>query len=245
VIGGQAAILYGAAHFSQDLDLWVEPSRKNIGRLLAALAGLGARYHKLTPPLTQTHLRRGHGFHFLVPFRDGTLYLDILGHPPRVGRFSSAWARAERTPTPWGVLPVVSIADLVELKKTNRPGDYDVITRLARIRLSREASPGPKLLRWTLDHLFRVEDLMEVVRQRGGPPKSLPEGMGWLRRLPLNASDVDAAARRLGDKAQRLQSEGRRYWIPLLDELRRLRSEGRLLPEGTRVHPASAMTDRS
>ncbi len=170
-------------------------------------------------------------------------YLDILGRPPRVGRFSSAWARAERTSTPWGVLPVVSIADLVELKKTNRPADYDVITRLARIRLSREASPRPELLRWTLDHLFRVEDLIEVVQRFAGRLKSLP---AWLRTLtrggPPSASDVDSAARRLGDNAQRLQSEGRRYWLPLLEELRRLRSEGRLLPEGARVDPASAVS---
>lgn len=26
LIGGQAAILYGASHFTQDLDLWVDPA---------------------------------------------------------------------------------------------------------------------------------------------------------------------------------------------------------------------------
>jgi hypothetical protein len=52
IIGGQASILYGGAHFSQDLDLWVEPSEGNVRRFLDALEGLGARFHMLTPPIS-------------------------------------------------------------------------------------------------------------------------------------------------------------------------------------------------
>jgi len=243
IIGGQASILYGAAHFSQDLDVWIDPEDRNVGRFVDALESLGARFHKLTPPMTASFLRRGHGFHFLVPLKEGALYLDAMGRPPRIGSFQASWKRAVRMRTPWGTLPVVSLADLVELKKTNRPADYDVITRLSMIRLGQEGTPRIDLLRWTLDHLFRVEDLLEVLLRYGGRVGSPPPGMAWIRSWQAalrrggrpTAPHVDAAARRLGAKAQKLQARGRRHWIPLIEELRRLRSEGRLLPEGARV----------
>jgi hypothetical protein len=38
LISGQATVLYGAATFSEDIDLWVEPSDVNVQRLRAALA---------------------------------------------------------------------------------------------------------------------------------------------------------------------------------------------------------------
>jgi len=250
IIGGQASILYGAAYFSQDLDLWIKPTKNNVRNFIDALESLDARFHKLTPPMTGSYLRRGHGFHFLVPLKGGALYLDVMGRPPRVGGFQAAWKRSESMQTPWGRLPVVSIQDLVELKKTNRPADYDVITRLAMIRLGQVEAPRPGLLRWTLDHLFRVEDLVEVLLQFESLMGPLaPPGMGWVRWWKAvlrrggrpTASEMDGAARRLGTKAQRLQALGRRYWIPLIDELRRLRSEGRLLPEGACVTQAIAI----
>lgn len=177
------------------------------------------------------------------------MYLDVMGRPPRVGGFGGAWKRAEKMRTPWGRLPVVSIADLVELKKTNRPADYDVITRLAMIRVGREDRPGPGLLRWALDHLFRVEDVLEILlrfwRRMEG---AVPPGMGWIRRwMDLlsrggrpNPMEVDAAAGRLGAKAQRLQARGRRHWLPRIEDLRRLRAEGGLLSEGAPVTQAVA-----
>lgn len=246
IIGGQASILYGAAHFSQDLDVWIDPADDNVRRFVDALESLGARFHKLTPPLTASFLRRGPGFHFLVPLKDGTLYLDAMA---RVGSFQASWNRSVRMRTPWGTLPVVSLMDLVELKKTNRPADYDVITRLAMIRLGQEETPRAGLLRWTLDHLFRVEDLLEALLRYGGRAGSPPPGMAWIRAWQAvlrrggrpTAPRMDAAARRLGAKAQKLQARGCRYWIPLIDELRRLRSEGRLLLEGARVTPSAAL----
>lgn len=244
VVGGQAAILYGASHFSQDLDLWIEPGDDNVRRFLDALGALGARVHKLTPPLTRASLDRGHGFHFLVPLREGALYLDVMGRPPRVGTFAEAWKRAEIMPTPWSPLPVVSIPDLVEMKKTNRPADYDVITRLALIRVGQARRPSMTLLGWALDHLFRVEDVLEFIR-RFGSSRGLdsPRGMTWTRRWRAllargeqpSVAEVDRAARAIGAKAQRLQASGRRYWLVRIEELRRLRSEGGLLPEGTPV----------
>jgi hypothetical protein len=38
LISGQATVLYGAAMFSEDIDLWIEPSKANIAALMNALA---------------------------------------------------------------------------------------------------------------------------------------------------------------------------------------------------------------
>src|SRR5436190_10432118 len=81
LISGQASVLYGAATFSEDIDLWVNPTQENCLRLADVLRGCGARYYKLTPQLTQEHLERGHGFHFLLPAGDEQepeVFLDVM-----------------------------------------------------------------------------------------------------------------------------------------------------------------------
>ncbi len=245
VIGGQAAVLYGAAQFTQDLDLWIRPTTANLRALARALHAARARVHKLTPPLTIEHLRRGHGFHFVVP-QAGALpaFLDVMGNPPRVGTYAAARARAASFSTPWGRLPVVAIQDLVELKKTNRLGDYDVISRLARLRLASIRSPRPRDVRWALANVFRAEDVHAIAQSNA-------------QRLPRRAADFDPAvrpivqacgagreptardmeglAKALGSKMLRLLEAGRLYWVPVLRELRTLRSRGELLPEGMDV----------
>ena len=43
LIDGQAAILYGAAFFSEDIDLWVSPDQANLERLRLSLHAVDAR----------------------------------------------------------------------------------------------------------------------------------------------------------------------------------------------------------
>ena len=52
LISGQATVLYGAATFSEDVDLWIQPTSANAHKLLAALTECRARVHRLTPPMT-------------------------------------------------------------------------------------------------------------------------------------------------------------------------------------------------
>lgn len=78
LISGQATVLYGAATFSEDIDLWLHPTGDNCSRFLNSLRDCGARYYKLTPPLTVENLARGHGFHFVLPGRgEPDAFLDI------------------------------------------------------------------------------------------------------------------------------------------------------------------------
>ncbi|MBI3099490.1 MAG: hypothetical protein HYY93_14870 [Planctomycetes bacterium] len=245
VISGQACVLYGAAQFTQDLDLWVEPTPANLRRLLAALGALRARVHKLTPPLSVANMKRGHGFHFLLPTRGSSpLYLDLMGQPPRVGTFAKATLDARRLSTPWGRLPVVSIDQLVEIKKTNRPADYEVITRLALIRLGHDPSPSAARLRWAVMNIFRVEDLWEMVQRWGGrmgprvfagASEAARLHQVWRAGRSPGLRELSLSAARLASEALRLQDRGRRYWHPRLAELRRWRRSGLLLPEGSLV----------
>jgi hypothetical protein len=166
LISGQASILYGAATFSEDIDIWIRPTPANAVRLLRALAACQATVYKLTPRLTRCNLGFGHGFHFLVPDRAGPVYLDVMGRPPRVGSFAVARRRADLMSTPWGRIPVVGIDDLIALKLTKRLSDYEVISNLVRIRVA-AAPADPALLRWAVAASFRAEDRAEFARRLG------------------------------------------------------------------------------
>ncbi|KAF0243677.1 MAG: hypothetical protein FD180_3197 [Planctomycetota bacterium] len=218
LISGQASVLYGAATFSEDVDLWVAPASANIPRLKRALASLGATWFKLTPPLTRRNMLAGHGFHFIVPSRPLPIYLDILGHPPRVGGFGVARAGAREVRCDWGRIPVVSIEDLVEMKKTQRPSDYETITNLAQIRV--DESPGVRrVLSWAARNAFRAEARAQTLALLG------------------KTVSVAACGRQIGREMARLQRTDIAYWRLRRHALRRLYREGKLQALGELVQP--------
>jgi hypothetical protein len=67
LFSGQAAVLYRASRFSEDVDIWVAATVSNWSRLLGALADCEPSVYKLTPALTLAYAQRGHGFHFTIP----------------------------------------------------------------------------------------------------------------------------------------------------------------------------------
>jgi hypothetical protein len=217
LISGQAAVLYGAATFSEDVDIWIKPTAPNARRLLKALADCRARVYKLTPPLTRGHLKAGQGFHFIIPARPTPLYLDVLGVPPRVGSFLSAWKRRCVMRTEWGVVPVVSVVDLIALKRTRRLSDYEVISHLVRAEIVRGGDATRARLRWAARNTFRAEDRM-----------------AFLERLGQRSTVLDCR-RRIAEKIVSFQSRDAAYWERLTRALRRVRRSGRLLPEGLAV----------
>jgi len=245
LIGGQATVVYGAAQFTQDFDVWVRPTRKNLEALLRALSRSGARVHKLTPPVTVRNARRGHGFPFVVPSpRSAPVPLDVMGCPPRVGGFVSAKRRSALTATPWGRVPVVSAEDLVRLKRTNRPGDYEVIARLVRLRLDSTPRPSRGLLAWAVENTLDLEALISLVEKHAASiartGKALPEtALRLARRFvdgpPPSRADLLLAERDVLRRLSAAIRAGREYWIPILRELREMRTRGVLIPEGMAV----------
>jgi hypothetical protein len=241
LISGQATILYGAATFSEDIDLWVEPSAANARRLRAALATTGARYYKLTPPLQSVYLKSGHGFHFCIGDDAAEeFFLDVLGKPPRVRSFAAAVRRCSRFSTEWGTIPTVGLRDLVELKKTQRLADYPVISALT-LRALREASPSTDLA-WAAVNLFTVESFF-YFNQRypawvKAAPAGLPSSIIAAAGLPLAEIDektIADATRWFGSTMLRHQRADREYWRGIIAELRQLRRNRKLMREGMLV----------
>lgn len=218
LISGQASVLYGAATFSEDIDIWIRPEAANVRRLLEALAACRARVYKLTPPLTSKFLMSGHGFHFTVPQASGPAYLDVMGVPPRAGPFDAALGRAHAMKTDWGVLPVVGIEDLVALKMTRRLSDYEVISNLVRMRLEGERRPIKRgLLRWAARFSFRAEDRVRFLHSLG---TSIP---------------LERCRKMIAAEIAKHQSLDVRYWGPPIAQLKELRRQGSLLKLGIPV----------
>jgi hypothetical protein len=210
LISGQATILYGAATFSEDVDLWVLPTEENLERFVSALRSVAATHYKLTPPLTVENLERGHGFHFVLPGGpSGDVYLDVMGRPPRVGSFESAASIARVFDTDFGRVRTIGIQDLVELKKTQRPEDYPIIARLALAFLAEREPVVRADLSWALDN-WRFRDLL------GSSEACVP------RSFPRSAFGGAAASRRPGNaRSRRAFSSrgGRARWLPRRQEL--------------------------
>lgn len=244
LISGQATILYGAATFSEDVDLWVDPESENLERMKRALHASGATYYKLTPPVNVDFAERHHGFHFTVPDDAGgvLLYLDVMACPPRVGPFREAWQRRSLFETEWGALSTVGIVDLVELKKTQRPRDYPIISRLALAFLEHrgKAATGEDH-RWAIANMFSLAEFTRLVREY---PEVVPEiDEDVLRRATECVLRDDELAVEVEDevvdffdaKAAPLRKADRRFWRKVIDELRQLRSNGKLMRVGQPV----------
>lgn len=125
LISGQATVLYGAATFSEDIDLWVSPEPENWQKFIQTLRKIGAKVYKATPPLKTEFVQKGHGFNFefSATKKEPDWFLDVMGVVPRVNTFQKTWQNVEFYNTEWGRIPVIGLRDLVEIKKTRRLAD--------------------------------------------------------------------------------------------------------------------------
>ena len=246
LISGQATVLYGAATFSEDIDLWIRPTEENCSCFLAALRDFGARYYKLTPPLTIQHLVRGHGFHFVLPDLDGPdAFLDVMGAPPRVGSFASALAHARSMDSEWGQLPTIGLQSLVDLKKTQRLEDYPIISKLAVGWFDQpECAKAAEDFAWAANNVFTLPELRLFFEEQPGALPAIGRepvpGLKEFAQQLLSTGDVteEVAVRVNLGMQQRiagLQQADRRCWRDIIAELKQLRGTGKLMPEGEAV----------
>lgn len=244
LISGQATVLYGAATFSEDIDLWLEPTAESCDRFLATLRACQARYYKLTPSLTPGNLLRGHEFHFVLGTGNDSVFLDVMGNPPRAGTFSAAKEKARWMQTEWGEVHTIGIKALVELKKTQRLEDYPIISKLALAWFDQpDCAKTEDDFVWALENIFTLPELAVFFTED-------PEAATLAGRFDPHVADFGRELLAMGDVRESteqpvreffqnriagLQMADRNYWREIIAELKALRAAGKLMPEGSVV----------
>jgi hypothetical protein len=245
LISGQATVLYGAATFSEDIDLWINPTEKNRDRFLSALRDCQARYYKLTPPLTIENLQHGHGFHFILPGGEAAeIYLDVMGNPPRVDSFTDSLATTRLMETEWGAIRTIGIKPLVELKKTQRLEDYPIISKLALAWFDQpECAKTTADFLWALQNIFTLPELAIIFTEHPAAVdialEKFNHEVGEFGRQ-LQVGDVsESVEHRVGKLFQtqisEMQLADRQYWRDIIRELKELRAADKLMAEGENV----------
>jgi hypothetical protein len=221
-MGGQACILYGAAEFSRDVDLAVAASPGNLARLRAALAELDAA-PLLFPPLNAEALRRGHACHFCC--RAPGLHavrIDVMSVFRGAAPFAKLWARRKPIRLPGvGTVAVMSLPDLVTVKKTQCDKDWPMVRRLIEADLAAAPRrPPPARVAFWLRECRTPEILVTLVRRY--PRAAERAARRGVVRAALRG-DVTQVERKLNEEQARERERDRKYWTPLRRELERWR----------------------
>ena len=128
VIGGVACILHGHARATDDVDILIERTEANVERVLAALARVG--YGFASAWSATEILKRP---------------ITLIGDDPAVDVFTVAWKVKYEQAAPRssvvdvdGVeIPLISLDDLIETKRTGRlqdAADIEVLEEIRRLR---------------------------------------------------------------------------------------------------------------
>ena len=164
-MGGQACVLYGGAKFSRATDIMVVADADNLTRLQAAVDELQAAVIAV-PPFERAFLEAGHAVHFRcgVPEAAG-IRLDVMAKLRGVADFETVWKRRTTLETPTDAIDVLSLADLVTAKKTQRDKDWPMITRLVEAHYARHAdAPDDTIREFWLRELRTPAILIAVAR---------------------------------------------------------------------------------
>jgi len=185
---GQAVVFYRLAVMSKDGDWIIREDDEALAHVLSVLGECGARY-RFGAPLDRRWLAGGWSSHFEFSRDNLRVRTDFVSRPPRIdaARLRQIWIDAGDAP-----VPVVPLADLAELKKTNREKDYAVIGELAR-----RMTPRETMLRYSRSaqeilacHCEDAATTERILRERGIDPASAGS------RDTLEAA-LDAERRRL------------------------------------------------
>jgi hypothetical protein len=222
-MGGQACVFYGAAEFSRDTDLAILSSPDNLECFRAALADLDAECIAL-PPFQAEYLLRGHAVHFRCHHPDAAdMRIDIMSVMRGVAPFDVLWARRTTIQTTGGdEYDLLSLADLVQAKKTQRDKDWPMLRRLVEADyLQNRIRPTPDQLTFWLTELRTSVLLVELAVRH----PELASGVARERHLLAFAVAGNQAAVEdaLASEEGAERDVDRRYWQPLRAELEALR----------------------
>lgn len=126
LIGGLAAVLYGSARLTKDVDLFIEPTLKNAAAALSALKAIGFGTASLTTPEKLLA-------HEVTIFED-YVRLDLFTEVKGIS-FPPAWSRRVMKRLGNVRIPVVNLKDLIASKKAaGRSVDVEDVKILRRIQ---------------------------------------------------------------------------------------------------------------
>ena len=128
VIGGVACILHGYARATDDVDILIERTEANAGRVLEALARVG--YGFASEWAAAEILKRP---------------ITVIGDDPAVDVFTVAWkvkyeqavSRSSVVDVDGVGVPLIGLDDLIETKRTGRvkdAADIEVLEEIKRLR---------------------------------------------------------------------------------------------------------------
>ena len=227
LIGGQACVFYGGAEFSRDTDIAVLAEPDNLGRLSSALEELQAECIAV-PPFAREHLVRGHAIHFRCHHPEAhAMRIDVMSVMRGVAPFDQLWQRRTTIDVRAGTqVEIVSLPDLVQMKKTQRDKDWPMLRRLVEANyVENRGDPTPEQVLFWL-HESRTPAMLYELAER------YPEEFASaIERRPLlanaQAADEAALAEQLEAEQRQQREADRSYWTPLRAELEELRGKRR------------------
>ena len=220
--GGQACILYGGSEFSRVTDIVVLLSDENLDALRQALRELDAEQVFL-PPLDPEPLRRGHACHFRCRHPEASGFrLDVMSVLRGCDPFPVLWERRVPVELPAvGEVPVLSLRDLVQSKKTQRDRDWGHLRRLVEVDyLTRRQEAEREDVVWWLEEMRTPQYLIELATAHPGAAAQIAS-RPWLAEAVDQGQE--AVGQRLQEEERRIRAEDRAYWQPLRQELEQMR----------------------
>jgi len=224
-MGGQACVLYGAAEFTRDVDLAVDPDEKNLDRLRAAIDELCAEA-VFVPPLGRDVLLQGHACHFRAGILEANgLRVDVMSVMHGCDSFKQLWTRRRRVRLSQTLsVDVMSLPDLLKAKKTQRDKDWPMVRRLVEADYhQRPNRPSATQVELWLREARTPELLVRLVQTYPGRARWLAESRLAVQ-LALDGN-LDEVIRELRAEEDAFRAADRAYWEPLRAELAQWRSQ--------------------
>ena len=223
LMGGQACVFYGAAEFSRDTDIVILAESKNLKKLSRALNELQAKCIAV-PPFSIKYLKRGHAIHFRCyhPEVKG-IRLDVMSVMRGVAPFAKLWQRRTTVGIKSGEkYDLISLPDLVQAKKTQRDRDWPMIRRLMEAHyIQCRKKPSSEQIDFWLKELRTTSLLIKIAKRYPARVSVLKKQ----RPLLVLASAEDEKRLEIAlEREEKYEREAdRKYWLPLIAELEKIR----------------------
>jgi hypothetical protein len=226
LMGGQACVLYGGAEFSRDTDITVLAEPANLEHLSAALAELQADCIAI-PPFERKYLDMGLAVHFrcrhpLAPKQR----VDVMTKMRGVDPFSALWLRRSTFDLEGEPVEVLALPDLVKAKKTQRDKDWPMLSRLieANYTENRDQPTSQQIEFWIIE-MRTPALLMEIVKRFPDECRRYVQRRELLSTAVAQDEMALTAALKVEEEFER--AADRAYWLPLRQELQKLRAASR------------------